>query len=421
MVGESILVTDRVVVGDCIAEMAAMPACSVDLLFADPPYNLQLRGELHRPDNSRVAGVEEAWDKFPDFKAYDAFTRAWLEAARRVLKDDGALWVIGSYHNIFRIGAQLQDLGFWVLNDVIWRKTNPMPNFRGRRFANAHETLIWCAKSAHARPTFNHDAMKALNDDLQMRSDWLLPLCTGAERLRDEDGNKVHSAQKPEALLYRVVMASSRPGELVLDPFFGTGTTGVAAKRLGRHFIGIERDPDYAARAMARIDAVEATAPGLLETPSRREAARGPFGSLLERGLIAPGDQLSDAAGRWVARVRADGTIRDRHRARRPPRLDPPGRRRRTGRPRLQRLDILALRDQRRPGPDRCPAPADSSRDGARHPAPRHAGACVRAPRSRALKPFRFDRNRVRPRPRPAGRPAPPRRRGPFGPLPRAI
>src|SRR5882672_11467885 len=259
------LACDSVIEGDCLAALARLPEGSVDLVFADPPYNLQLSGELHRPDNSRVDGVEEDWDKFAGFAEYDRFTRGWLAAVRRVLKPSGALWVIGSYHNVFRIGAAVQDLGFWILNDVIWRKSNPMPNFRGRRFTNAHETLLWCAYSREARYTFNYDAMKSLNDELQMRSDWLIPLCGGPERLKT-DGRKAHPTQKPEALLHRVLLAATKPGDLVLDPFFGTGTTGAVAKRLGRSFIGIERDPDYAALAKARIAAIEPTEPGLVAT-----------------------------------------------------------------------------------------------------------------------------------------------------------
>jgi modification methylase len=301
---------DSVLVGDCVALMDAMPEDAVDMVFADPPYNLQLRAALHRPNNSRVDGVEEAWDKFSGLPAYDAFTRAWLAAARRVLKDDGSLWVIGSYHNIFRVGAVLQDLGFWILNDIVWRKTNPMPNFRGRRFANAHETLIWCAKTPDARYTFNYDAMKALNDDLQMRSDWLLPICTGRERLRDDEGHKAHPTQKPEALLYRVIMAATRPGETVLDPFFGTGTTGAVAKQLGRRYIGIERDAEYARLAERRLAAVRQVGdPALFATPSKREQTRIPFGWLVERGMLTAGDRLHDPRRRWAARVRADGTV----------------------------------------------------------------------------------------------------------------
>jgi modification methylase len=298
----------EVVVGDCVAEMARLPAASVDLVFADPPYNLQLNGDLHRPDNSRVDGVEDAWDKFADFPAYDRFTRAWLEAARRVLKPDGSLWVIGTYHNIFRVGAILQDLGYWILNDIVWRKANPMPNFRGRRFTNAHETLLWCARSRESRYNFNYDAMKALNEDLQMRSDWFIPLCGGVERLK-VDGKKAHPTQKPEALLHRVVLASTKPGDIVLDPFFGTGTTGAVAKRLGRRWLGIEKDPDYAALAAARVATVTPVAHELVAIESKREEKRVPFGALVERGLLKPGDVLFDARRRWTAKVRADGSV----------------------------------------------------------------------------------------------------------------
>jgi modification methylase len=299
----------RIIEGDCLAEMARLPAGSVDLVFADPPYNLQLNGELHRPDNSRVDGVEEAWDKFAGFAEYDAFTRAWLAECRRLLKPSGALWVIGTYHNIFRIGSVLQDLGFWMLNDVVWRKANPMPNFRGRRFTNAHETLLWCAHSREARYTFNYEAMKTLNDELQMRSDWLIPLCGGPERLRDGEGRKAHPTQKPEALLHRVLLASTRPGDLVLDPFFGTGTSGAVAKRLGRRFVGIERDPAYARLARRRIAAIRPASEEVVTVESRREAPRVPFGNLIERGLIRPGEVLFDHTKRYRARVRADGSL----------------------------------------------------------------------------------------------------------------
>ncbi len=300
----------RLIQGDCIQAMSRLPEASVDLIFADPPYNLQLSGELNRPDNSRVDGVTQEWDKFETFAAYDQFTRAWLSEAKRLLKDDGGLWVIGSYHNIFRVGSILQDLGFWILNDVIWVKTNPMPNFKGKRFTNAHETLIWASKSEKSRPTFNYEAMKALNEGLQMRSDWRLPICQGGERLRDEEGDKVHPTQKPESLLYRVLLSSSNPGDTVLDPFFGTGTTGVVAKRLGRSCIGIERDETYLAAAQARIDA----APGpqstdILQAPAKRTAPRIPFGSLIERGLLEPGTKLVGPGRKYHATVRADGTL----------------------------------------------------------------------------------------------------------------
>jgi modification methylase len=303
-------VENRILQGDAVALMEALPAESVDLIFADPPYNLQLQGELHRPNNSKVDGVEEDWDKFADFAAYDSFTADWLKAARRLLKPAGSLWVIGSYHNIFRVGTRLQDLGFWILNDVIWRKTNPMPNFRGRRFTNAHETMIWCARDREARYHFNYEAMKALNDDLQMRSDWLLPICSGGERIKDGKGKKAHPTQKPEALLHRVIMAATRPGDLVLDPFFGSGTTGVVAKRLGRRWLGIERDKSYVKVAQERLDKTIAVAdPDLVATPQKREEPRIPFGWLVERGLLTPGTVLVSPNKRWTAKVRADGTL----------------------------------------------------------------------------------------------------------------
>jgi modification methylase len=291
--------------------MASLPAESVDLVFADPPYNLQLQGDLKRPDDSRVDAVDDDWDKFSSFAAYDEFTRAWLKACRRVMKPAATLWVIGSYHNIFRVGAALQDLGFWILNDVVWRKSNPMPNFRGRRFTNAHETLIWAARESSAKAyTFNYEALKAANDDVQMRSDWTLALCTGEERLKSANGRKLHPTQKPEALLARVILASSRPDDLILDPFCGTGTTGAAAKRLGRRFIGVERDAAYAAAAERRIAAVEPLpAPSIAPFMTAREAPRVPFGALIERGLLAAGARLVDAKGRHRALVRADGAI----------------------------------------------------------------------------------------------------------------
>jgi modification methylase len=301
---------DRVLVGECVETLNKLPANSVDLVFADPPYNLQLQNELKRPDDSKVDAVDDAWDKFASFEAYDRFTREWLAACRRVMKPDATLWVIGSYHNIFRVGTILQDLDFWILNDVVWRKSNPMPNFRGRRFTNAHETLIWAAREQAGRYTFNYEALKAGNEDVQMRSDWTLALCTGEERLKDGTGKKLHPTQKPEALLSRVIVASSKPGDVVLDPFFGTGTTGAAAKRLGRHFIGIEREETYAARARARIAAVKPLPKEAVAAfQTAREAPRVPFATLIERGLLRAGATLTDARGRVKALVRADGTL----------------------------------------------------------------------------------------------------------------
>ena len=302
----------RIVIGDCVAAMAALPAASVDLVFADPPYNLQLQGDLKRPDDSRVDAVDDAWDKFSSFSAYDDFTRAWLTACRRVMKPAATLWVIGSYHNIFRVGTLLQDAGFWILNDVVWRKSNPMPNFRGRRFTNAHETLIWAARDANAKAyTFNYEALKAGNDDVQVRSDWTIPLCTGEERLKSGDGKKLHPTQKPEALLARVILSSSRPDDLVLDPFCGTGTTGAVAKRLGRRFVGVERERDYAKAAQARIEAATPLpAASLASFMTARDAPRVAFATLVERGLVSAGARLVDAKRRHSALVRADGAIK---------------------------------------------------------------------------------------------------------------
>jgi modification methylase len=301
----------QIVLGDCIAELAKLPAESIDLVFADPPYNLQLQGDLKRPDDSRVDGVDNDWDRFASFHAYDEFTRAWLLACRRVMKRSATLWVIGSYHNIFRVGALLQDAGYWILNDVIWRKSNPMPNFRGRRFTNAHETLIWAARGPESKNyTFNYEALKAGNDDVQMRSDWTIALCTGEERLKDRSGKKLHPTQKPQALLARIILAASRPDDLVLDPFCGSGTTGAVAKRLGRRFIGVERDATYADAAQRRIAAVEPLPVATLAPfMTAREAPRVPFSSLIERGMIAPGMHLRDAKRKVTALVRADGAI----------------------------------------------------------------------------------------------------------------
>jgi modification methylase len=301
---------DQILMGDCVEQMARLPEKSVDMIFADPPYNLQLGKDLFRPEGGRVDAVDDAWDKFDSLAAYDDFTRDWLAEARRILKDDGTIWVIGSYHNIFRVGSLLQDADFWVLNDIVWRKANPMPNFRGTRFTNAHETLIWCAKDEKARYTFNYRAMKALNDDLQMRSDWMLPICGGAERIKGLDGHKAHPTQKPESLLYRVLLACTKPGDVVLDPFFGTGTTGAVARRLGRRWIGIEREQDYIEVARARIASTLPLDESAMTTvPDKRSAPRVAFGLLVEGGVVAPGSVLTDAKRRWTATVGADGAL----------------------------------------------------------------------------------------------------------------
>ncbi|SLN33973.1 site-specific DNA-methyltransferase [Oceanibacterium hippocampi] len=301
---------NTVLQGDSIELMRSLPDCSVDLVFADPPYNLQLKGDLRRPNNSLVDAVDDAWDQFSSFRAYDDFSRAWLTEAHRVLKPDGGLWVIGSYHNIYRVGAVLQDVGFWILNDIVWRKTNPMPNFRGRRFTNAHETLLWCSKGPEARYSFNYDALKVANDDLQMRSDWVIPICSGGERLKGEDGHKAHPTQKPEALLHRILIATSAPGDLVLDPFFGSGTTGAVARRLGRDYLGLERESRYIDAARERIARVTPLAPEdrQIVTP-RRQEPRVPFGAVVEAGLLSPGQMVFDARRRFMAKIRADGSL----------------------------------------------------------------------------------------------------------------
>ena len=299
----------RILDGDCVEAMRSLPSASVDMIFADPPYNLQLGGDLSRPDGSHVDAVTDHWDQFDSFAAYDAFSRAWLTEARRVLKPNGSLWVIGSYHNIFRLGAMLQDMGFWILNDIVWRKANPMPNFKGTRFTNAHETLIWCSMGEKAKYTFNYRAMKTLNDELQMRSDWVLPICGGQERLK-KGGHKVHPTQKPEALLYRVMLATTNKGDVVLDPFFGTGTTGAVAKRLGREWIGCERESGYREAALERIElALPLDEAALTTMQSARSAPKVAFGTLIETGWIAPGMQLFDKKRRLTATVRADGSL----------------------------------------------------------------------------------------------------------------
>jgi len=299
---------DQILPGDCIEILAQLPENSVDLVFADPPYNLQLSQDLWRPNRTRVAAVDDAWDKFIDFEEYDKFTRLWLSGCKRVLKNTGTLWVIGTYHNIYRVGTILQNLGFWILNDVVFIKTNPMPNFHGVRFTNAHETLIWAQKEKGDKYTFNHHAMKSLNDDLQMRSDWVLRTVTGKERIRN-NGRKAHSTQKPEALLYRVILSSTNPGDVILDPFFGSGTTGAVAKKLGRHFIGIERDESYIQIAQERIASVNPVPESTLKITNPRKQKRIPFGALLEANLLQPGQTLYFIRNGITATILADGHI----------------------------------------------------------------------------------------------------------------
>ncbi|MBU6234502.1 MAG: site-specific DNA-methyltransferase [Alphaproteobacteria bacterium] len=305
-------ITDTIVKGDCISVMQSIPDNSIDLIFADPPYNMQLGGDLHRPDNSHVDAVTDHWDQFENLEAYDRFTRAWLFEARRILKKDGAIWVIGSYHNIFRVGCAMQDAGFWINNDIIWRKANPMPNFRGTRFTNAHETLIWASKSKDSRPTFHYEFLKEQNDGVQMRSDdWFIPICSGDERLKGDDEGKIHSTQKPEELLKRVILSSSRNGDVILDPFFGSGTTGAVARKLGRHFIGIEREDTYinAAKARIKLVAPEVGPDGFVPFAAKREKPRVSLLQVIEAGILKAGETVTDKMGRFEATICADGLL----------------------------------------------------------------------------------------------------------------
>lgn len=294
--------------GDCTETMKSIPSDSIDLIFADPPYNLQLRGDLRRPDDSKVDAVDDDWDKYDSFEVYDDFTSAWLTEAQRILKPRGSIWVIGSYHNIFRVGRTMQDLGFWILNDILWIKSNPMPNFKGTRFNNAHETLIWATKNSNSKSTFNYQSLKAFNEDKQMRSDWYIPICSGSERLKI-DGEKAHSTQKPLALLRRVILSSSKPGDLLLDPFLGSGTTGAAAKELGRSFIGIEREEKYFNLAQKRIENTVKLSDELLNLPLEIKPPKVPFGTLVHLGIIPPGSELTDKSKSKTAIVLATGTL----------------------------------------------------------------------------------------------------------------
>ena len=303
-------IKNKIIHGNSLDILKKIPENSVDLIFADPPYNLQLSKTLLRPDQTKVDGVKENWDNFDSFEHYDDFTLSWLKSCRKILKSNGSMWVIGSYHNIFRIGFMLQNLGFWILNDVVWIKSNPMPNFRGKRFTNAHETIIWVSKNKNSKYTFNYESMKSLNGDLQMRSDWNLPICNGKERLKDEDGLKIHPTQKPESLISRILLASTNVNDTILDPFFGTGTTGAVAKRLNRNFIGIEQDLNYVRSAQDRINNTQKIEHvELIQMPPKEKVKRIPFGSLIEKGLIIPGEILTDLRKRWTAKVRADGSL----------------------------------------------------------------------------------------------------------------
>ncbi len=301
---------NRIVNGDCLKELKKIPNKTFDLVFADPPYNMQIGEKLKRPDSSKVNGVNDKWDQFKSFKHYDDFCKTWLTECKRILKDNGSIWVIGSYHNIFRLGYHLQNLDYWLLNDVIWRKNNPMPNFRGTRFTNAHETLIWASKSKKSKYTFNYQSLKCLNDDLQMRSDWTFPICNGKERLK-KNGKKIHSTQKPEALLHRIILATTNKGDTIFDPFLGTGTTAVVSKKLGRNYFGVENDKKYFFAAKDRINKTTKIEDNFLDTiENNKSKPRIPFGSLVELGIIKPGASLFDPKKKINAKIMADGSIK---------------------------------------------------------------------------------------------------------------
>ena len=306
----SLNLKNKIINGDSLKELKKIPKESFDLIFADPPYNLQLRNKLVRPDRSKVNAVNDKWDQFESFKTYDNFTTNWLTECKRILKKNGSIWVIGSYHNIFRVGSIIQNLGFWILNDVIWNKNNTMPNFRCTRFTNAHETLIWASKDKNSKYTFNYQSLKCLNDDLQIRSTWNLPICNGNERLK-EKGKKVHSTQKPESLLHRILLASSNKNDLVLDPFLGSGTTAVVSKKLGRIFYGIEKEKSYFDAANKRLKNTKIIKDEYLDTiKNNRSKPRIPFGSLVELGVIKPGTEIYDQKKKVNAKIMADGSIK---------------------------------------------------------------------------------------------------------------
>ena len=304
---------NKIINGDSLNELKKIPDKSFDLVFADPPYNMQIGETLRRPDASKVKGVDDKWDQFESLKHYDNFCKSWLIECKRILKDNGSIWVIGSYHNIFRLGYHLQNLNYWLLNDVIWRKNNPMPNFRGTRFTNAHETLIWASKNKKSKYTFNYQSLKCLNDDLQMRSDWMLPICNGKERLKKNNGKKIHSTQKPEALLHRIILATTNKGDAIFDPFLGTGTTAVVAKKLGRKYFGIEKDRKYFKAACDRIKKTKVIEEDYLDViVNNKSKPRVPFGSLVELGILKPGAVLFDPKKKFNAKIMVDGSIKSK-------------------------------------------------------------------------------------------------------------
>ena len=302
---------NKILLGDSLRIMKTIPSKSVDLIFADPPYNLQLKDTLYRPDQTTVEAVTQDWDRFKTYKEYDNFTEQWLKESKRILKKGGALWVIGSYHNILRVGTSIQNHGLWILNDIIWHKTNPMPNFRGTRFTNAHETLLWCTTSREAKYTFNYQNLKELNDGKQMRSDWYIPICSGKERLRENNNQRSHPTQKPEALMYRIILSSTNKGDIILDPFLGSGTTAVVSKKLQRNFIGIEQDKQYISLAKKRLKQTKVLNDEVVKMKkSRKDLPKVPFGELVEQGIIPPGAILTDKKEKYKAIVTVDGSLK---------------------------------------------------------------------------------------------------------------
>lgn len=303
---------NTIIKGNCVEELKKLPSNSIDLIFADPPYNLQLGEKLIRPDSTEYSGVEDKWDKFSSNQEYEDFCTEWLGECKRILKDNGSIWVIGSYHNVFTLGYIMQSkLNLWFINDIIWIKHNPTPNFNGTRFNNAHETLIWATKSKESKFTFHYKSMKSFNDDKQMRSDWYLPICQGGERLKDENNVKVHSTQKPEDLLYRIILSNSNEGDIILDPFFGTGTTGAVAKKLNRNFIGIEQEDKYIKYAKERIEIIQPLDLETLEYKIEIKESKVSIGQLIESELLSPGTCLYDKNKTYKAILLADGTLDD--------------------------------------------------------------------------------------------------------------
>ncbi|EJB80414.1 type II m6A methylase [Helicobacter pylori Hp H-6] len=302
---------NAIIEGDCLERLKDFPNKSVDFIFADPPYFMQTEGELKRFEGTKFQGVEDHWDKFGSFEEYDTFCLGWLKECQRILKDNGSICVIGSFQNIFRIGFHLQNLGFWILNDIIWHKSNPVPNFAGKRLCNAHETLIWCAKHKNSKVTFNYKTMKYLNNDKQEKSVWQIPICMGNERLKDAQGKKVHSTQKPEALLKKIILSATKPKDIVLDPFFGTGTTGAVAKSMNRYFIGIEKDSFYIKEAIKRLNNARDKSDFITNLELETKPPKIPMRLLISKQLLKIGDFLYSSNKEKICQVLENGQVRD--------------------------------------------------------------------------------------------------------------